>query len=278
MLVSRKKDGSDEAARSLALLWGSHSKTGRSGLNLRAIVTAAIELADAETLEEVSMRRVAERLNVGAMSLYTHVPGKVELTYLMIDTVYSELYADVDEPSRQPGGWRGALEFIAARNWRLYERHPWLLYLINTRPVLGPNASLKYEAELRPLDKLGLQDIEMDAILTLTLMHIEGTARAHANLLRTQRDTGMSDAEWWIINSPLLEKVINTKHFPVASRVGVSAGMEHQSPLNPEHAFTFGLERIFDGVALLIARREQVQTKEIEQSTRSVQAQRGRQR
>ena len=37
------------------------------------------------------------------MSLYTHVPGKSELTDLMFDTVYADLYADVDEPTRQAG-------------------------------------------------------------------------------------------------------------------------------------------------------------------------------
>src|SRR5687768_9160323 len=69
-----------DQARSLALLWGSHTRAGRSGLTLAAIIKAAIEIADAEGLDAVSMRRVAERLDVGAMSLYTHVPGKGELT------------------------------------------------------------------------------------------------------------------------------------------------------------------------------------------------------
>ena len=52
------------------------------------------------------MRMVAEQLKVGTMSLYTHVPGKGELTDLMFDSVYGDLYADVDEPARQSGGWR----------------------------------------------------------------------------------------------------------------------------------------------------------------------------
>jgi AcrR family transcriptional regulator len=253
--VSRKNDEAN-AARILALLWGPQSKPGRSGLTVRAIVAAAVELADAEGLEALSMRQVADRLDVGAMSLYTYVPGKVELTYLMIDTVYGELYADVEEPSQQPGGWRGALEFIAARNWRLYQRHPWLLRLVGTRPVLGPNTSRKYEAELRPLDNLGLSDVEMDSVLALLLTHVEGTARAQANLDQTQRDSGMTDAEWWVVNAPLLAGVLDARLFPVSSRVGQTAGQTHQAAASPAHAFTFGLERILDGVALLVARRQ----------------------
>jgi Tetracyclin repressor-like, C-terminal domain len=119
---------------------------------------------------------------------------------------------------------------------------------------------LKYEAELRPLDNLGLSDVEMDLVLTLILTHIEGTARGQANLEQTQRESGMSDAEWWVINAPLLDKVVDVRRFPIASRVGVSAGQEYQAASNPAHAFSFGLERILDGVALFIAHRQAQQS------------------
>jgi AcrR family transcriptional regulator len=96
------------------------------------------------------MREVAERLDVGTMSLYTYVPSKEDLIDLMLDTAYSELYASVEETSQQPGDWRAALRFIAQRNWDLYIRHPWMLQITSARPAIGPHASLKYEAELRP--------------------------------------------------------------------------------------------------------------------------------
>ncbi|WP_437493945.1 TetR/AcrR family transcriptional regulator [Sorangium sp. So ce1014] len=244
-----------DPAKSLALLWGSHGKPGRSGLTVRAIVSAAIELADAQGLEAVSMRHLADQLKVGTMSLYTHVPGKAELTDLMVDTVFGDLYDDVDAPSRQPGGWRGSLETIAARNWELYQKHPWLLELVKGRPVIGPNASLKYEAELRPLDGLGLTDVEMDSVLTLLLTHVEGTARAQASARRTRQESGMTDVEWWVATAPLLDKVIDARRFPVATRVGQSAGEAYQGASSPEHAFRFGVERILDSVSLLISER-----------------------
>ncbi|MEV7008259.1 TetR/AcrR family transcriptional regulator [Streptosporangium sp. NPDC051022] len=253
--MSGRKGADVDPARSLALLWGAHGKPGRSGLTIRSIVVAAIELADAEGLEAVSMRQVAERLGAGTMSLYTHVPGKAELVDLMVDTAYGRLYDDVDAPSSRPGGWREALEFVAARNWELYRRHPWLLHVVGGRSVLGPNASLKYEAELRPLDGIGLSDLEMDAVLALILTHVEGAARVQANMAQVQRDSGMTDAEWWVINAPLLDKVMDGSRFPVASRVGQAAGQEYQALADPERAFAFGLERILDGVAVLIARR-----------------------
>lgn len=253
--MSPKKLPPADLTRGLALLWGSQTNAGRSGLTLKAIVAAAMEIADTGGLEALSMRRVAEQLGAGTMSLYTHVPGKIELIDLMVDTAYGELYESVDSPAQQPGDWRDRLRFIARQNWDLYRRHPWMLQITTGRPVLGPHATMKYEAELRPLDKLGLSDVEMDAALTLVLTHVEGCARANANFERIQRDTGMTDAEWWVTQEPFLNKVVDPTHFPVATRVGVSAGEAYQAASSPEFAFTFGLERILAGIAELISHK-----------------------
>lgn len=246
-----------DPARSLALLWGPQHRAGRSGLTLAAIVAAAVTVADAEGLAAVSMRRVADALDVGAMSLYTHVPGKGELIDLMIDRAAGELYADVEEPSRQPGGWREAARFIAQRNWELYASHPWLLHVSGARPVMGPHTTRNYEAELRPLDGIGLTDVEMDATLALILSHVSSVARSRWQQQAARQDTGQSDSEWWLAMAPVLEAVMSGQHFPVAARVGQAAGQEHDAVSDPEHAFSFGLERILDGVAALVTRRQE---------------------
>ncbi len=241
-----------DPARSLALLWGSQTEAGRSGLTLKAIVAAAIDISDTYGVDALSMRKVAQHLGVGTMSLYTHVPGKADLIDLMFDTAYGELYESVESPSQQPGGWRGALAFIAKQNWDLYHRHPWMLQAATGRSILGPHATLKYEAELRPLDRLGLSDVEMDAVLTLILTHVEGAARAQIMQDRTRQDTGITDEEWWVSRAPLLDKLIDPTRFPVATRVGQAAGQVYQGAFSPEFAFTFGLERILAGIAELI--------------------------
>lgn len=250
--MNKKRSHLADAAQRLALLWGTQTNPGRSGLTLKAIIMGAIAIADANGVEALSMRSVAERLGVGTMSLYTHVPGKPELFDLMLDTAFGEVYKSVDEPSQQPGDWKDAMRFIAQRNWQLYQSHPWMLQLLPGRPVLGPHASLKYEAELRPLDQLGLSDLEMDATLTLILTHVEGCARSDAAIKRSQRDTGVTDAEWWVVQGPLLEKIIDPTAFPTATRVGTSAGEAFQGASSPEYQFTFGLERILSGVNTLI--------------------------
>lgn len=252
--MRKKKGSAAEPARRLALLWGSQNEAGRSGLTIRAIVAAALAIADADGVEALSMRKVAEQLGVGTMSLYTHIPGKSELIDLMLDTAYGQVYTSVEEPSQQGGDWRDALRFIAQRNWDLYRKHPWMLQITIGRPVLGPHTSLKYEAELRPLDKLGLSDVEMDATLTLILTHVEGCARAQEAIERGQRETDMTEAEWWVAHAPLLEKIIDPALFPVGTRVGTSAGQAYGGASSPEYAFRFGLDRIVAGIAELIAR------------------------
>ena len=74
---------------------------------MEKIVAAAIALADEEGLEQLSMRKVAERLGTGAMSLYRYVPSKAELLDLMLDAIHGE-----DPPPEQTA--RGARASNAA--------------------------------------------------------------------------------------------------------------------------------------------------------------------
>ena len=249
-----KKAPAADPVKTLALLWGSQDRSGRSGLTVRAIVRAAIELADAGGIEAVSMRSVADKLGAGTMSLYTHIPGKPALVELMIDTVNGQLYADLDEPTRQ-GSWRAGLRFIARRNWEMFARHPWLLQIPQGRPVLGPNINRKYEAELRPLDGIGLSDLEMDGVLTMILVHVAGLARWQAALQADREGSGEGDQQWWTAIEPALAAVMDATAFPVGGRVGRAVGEQLQSAGDPGGSLDFGLDRIFDGVGHLIDSR-----------------------
>lgn len=239
--------------KTLALLWGPQDRPGRSGLTVRAIVEEAVAIADTGGLDTVSMRSVAEKLGAGTMSLYTHIPGKSALVDLMIDTVNGELYADLDEPAGQ-GDWRAGLRFIAGKNWELYVRHPWLLQIPQGRPALGPNISRKYEAELRPLDGIGLSDEQMDGVLTMVLVHVQGMARWQAALTADRTDSGADDEQWWTAIEPALAAVMDPSAFPVAGRVGRAVGEQLNSAGDPAGSLEFGLDRILDGVQHLLDR------------------------
>jgi AcrR family transcriptional regulator len=246
--------GSGDPARSLALLWRTREQTGRKGrpeLGVDRIVRAAIEVADAAGLGALSMRRVADQLGVGTMSLYTYVPGKAELLDVMVDTVYGETLRPWD-PALD---WRARLEAIARDGWALYQRHPWLLQVATSRPPLGPNATAKYEYELRAVEGLGLTDIEMDAVVTLVGGFVHGAARGAVEAAQAARDTGMTDEQWWRAHAPLLEKVMDASRFPVAARVGTTVGTAFQAAYHAEHAFEFGLGRLLDGIEALLRSR-----------------------
>ncbi|MER7168425.1 TetR/AcrR family transcriptional regulator [Micromonospora sp. NPDC000207] len=242
-----------DPARSLALLWRTRepvSRGARPPLSVDRIVRQGIDIADAEGLDAVTMRRVGEALGVGTMSVYTYVPGKTELVNVMIDTVYAETARPADLT-----GWRVRLEQIARENWALYRRHPWLLRAETARPVLGPHLLAKYDYELTAVDAIGLTDVEMDGVLTLLLGHVRSAARAAVDQSELERETGLTEGQWWQAHAPWLELFAAGGGYPTAARVGTAAGQAYGAAYSPEHAFEFGLHRVLDGIAVVVADR-----------------------
>lgn len=108
---------------------------GRPAERSRAEITAAaVELADREGLEAVSMRRVASALGTGAASLYRYVATRDDLLDLMIDSTASEY--DLHPPS---GAWQADLLTLAHQARQIMRRHPWLPAMVMSRPTLGPH-------------------------------------------------------------------------------------------------------------------------------------------
>jgi AcrR family transcriptional regulator len=254
--MSSEFSGSGDPARSIALLWRTDERSARGRpptLTVDAIVAAAVELADGSGLAALSMRALAERLGAGTMSLYTHLPGKAELIDLMLDTVLSEIARPAPE-----GAWRPRLEHVARENLALYHRHPWMLELVAFRPPMGPGVIAKYEYELRALEGLGLTDVEMDSVLTLVLEFVRGAARAGLESRLVEQRTGLTDEQWWAAQAPLLDKVIEPGTYPLAGRVGTAASTAYQGLWDAEHAFEFGLQRVLDGIEVLVQGRATV--------------------
>jgi AcrR family transcriptional regulator len=252
---TRHYGGRGDPVRSMELLWGlgpaPRSRGPRQGLTVERIVQAGIDIADADGLGAVSMRRVAERLGVGTMSLYTYVPSKAELVDVMFDRAIGEAPREEVE-----GGWRERLTAVAWADWDLFGRHPWLLQVMAmSRPPLGPNSIAVYDHSLRAIDGIGLTELEMDLVVNIVSVYVQGSARAAAQAATSTSDTGQTDAEWWSVYAPLLEKVFDPEKYPVAARVGEVAGETYQSAYDAKHGFEFGLARILDGVAALIDSR-----------------------
>ena len=246
--------GTGDPARSMALLWRSTGpptvRPGpRSSLDVDRIVAAAVRLADAEGLAAVTMRRVAAEISVAAMTLYNHVPGKGELVDLMLDAVLGELYPDELEVTS--GVWRDRLTTMARTNWDFFLRHPWALHVATGRPPLGPGLMRKYELELRAVDGLGLSELQMDLVVTLVNGFVRGTAGGVQEKADAERLTGISEDQWWAATEPYVAQVFDAERYPTAARVGPVAGAE-VGAYDPERSFDFGLERLLDGIGVLI--------------------------
>jgi hypothetical protein len=123
-------------------------------------------------------------------------------------------------------------------------------------PGLGPGLMAKYEHELRALEDTGLDDVAMDAALTFLLSFIQASERGAADARAAARQSAMDDQQWWAANAPLLARVFDERRYPTAARVGSAAGAAQQGAFNPASAFSFGLERVIDGLAALINRDE----------------------
>lgn len=111
------------------------------------VLAAAVALADEAGLDAVTMRGVAAGLDVEAMSLYHHLPGKEAL----LDGLVTSVMAEVDEATAALGpadDWRTTVRerCLAAR--RVMLRHPWAPALIGSRTSVPPAVYAHYEALL----------------------------------------------------------------------------------------------------------------------------------
>ncbi|MGH7882759.1 MAG: TetR/AcrR family transcriptional regulator [Candidatus Dormibacteraceae bacterium] len=254
--MTHDRSSAGDPARTLELLWRNSNAKGiqhgpRKSLTVDRIVAAAIELADFEGLPVVTMRRVAQALGIAPMSLYTYVPGKAELLDLMLDSIYAQMtHTDLSNKV-----WQKRVEALAQENRDLYQQHPWAAAISTSRPPLGPGLMAKYEHELTAFADLGLDDLEMDSALTYLLSFVQASARSTAEASSVQRDSIMSDEQWWAANAPFLARVFDENKYPTATRVGTAAGATHRGAYSPIHAYKFGLQRVIDGLRVFIEGR-----------------------
>lgn len=214
-------------------------------LTRERILRAGIEIADAEGLAALSMRRIATELDVATMSLYRHVPSKDELVVLMYDAVFG----DVTYPDPPPPSWRECLELGARTQWSLYRRHPWVAQAISfTRPIPAPKAVVHTEWMLRSMDNLGLADQRLLHIAVTVANYVRGTAVNFEMEAEARRDTGITDEEWMAEQDAVFEEIFADGRYPIMGRIAMTPDMD----LNLDSLFEFGLARLLDGIEVLV--------------------------
>jgi AcrR family transcriptional regulator len=250
--MTREYSGGKDPTQSMALLWQGRERPSRGpkpGLSVEAIVQAAIRVADSEGLAALSMRRVADELGVGTMSLYRYVPNKSVLLDVMMDTVIGEALG-ADEPS---GGWRVKLEASAREELALLLRHPWMLQVAVGRPVLGPNELAAVERQLGVVAGLGLTEHEMMGVIGLVDSHVRGVAQLFVDAAQAAQRTGVSDEQFWTAVSSGLEAAVREDRFPLLWKVSTAGVFDPAA--DEMFLFEFGLQRVLDGVETLVEAR-----------------------
>ena len=243
--------GSGDPRRTIDLLWGIHRRRRgpKPSLSSEEVVAKALQITDRDGLGGLSMRKLADELGITAMSLYGYVPSKAELLDVMADRAYGEIALPADPAAR----WPQRLAALARQHWTLLLSHPWLLQISASRPLLGPNMTALYDSELAAVDGLGLTSIEMDLTVSLLDDYVRGAARGAVEAAEAHARTGISDQQWWEAYGPLLAEVVDPARYPTAIRVGTAAGAEYGAAHDPARSFTFGLQRIIDGIEALIS-------------------------
>lgn len=151
-------------AAALDTVWSrdEEQSSGPQPLSREAIVLAAIEIADADGLEAVSIRRLATKLDARPMSLYSHIDRKGDLIDLMVDEVMAGAVIPGGPPTDD---WREALRQIAQRTRETTRAHPWMIAAAFHRPFLGPNALRHIDQSLAAVSELPLSPERKRAVL-----------------------------------------------------------------------------------------------------------------
>jgi AcrR family transcriptional regulator len=235
------------------LLWGTPQRPRRGpkpSLSLERIVTEAIALADAEGLANLSMQHLAERLGCAKMALYRYVPGKAELVALMLDAGLGDPPSASPAEAAAPGQpaapgeepWRAVLRLWATTIFGRYRAHPWAIEASAGPRPTGPHELAWMETALAALAGTGLTGPErLDAVVLLN---------GHVRSL-VQVTSGGDDLEAEIARQ--VGAVVSA--YPDRYPQVLAAFAGSPQPAGRDNALDFGIGRILDGLAALIATR-----------------------
>ena len=210
-----------------------------SAPDLPTIVEAAVDLADREGLEAVSLRRVAAALGSGTASFYRVLDTRDELLERMVDAVLGRYI-----PPDPSGDWRADLYAVARNRRAMLTAHPWLGLELAGRPAIGPHALAHHEQAMAAA--AGYADdpsTASSAVETVLGFVLGSTARELAETQRLRR-TGLTADQWRISVAPYLQQALDSGAYPHLGRM-----VREAEDLGPDQRFEQGLACVMAGLA-----------------------------
>jgi AcrR family transcriptional regulator len=208
---------------------------------IERIVDAALQIIDAEGLDELSMRSLATRLNSSTATLYRHFPTREALLQGVIDRVLGEV--DVDAANYRSLEWRQACEKIATGTFEAFRSHRQAALLLADHTPVGPNAAAVRERMVAVLIDGGLA-VEMAARSAAMIGHL---ILGFAIQLGGERE--MTDADRQAFRQAI--HGMDLTDFPATAAVRQA----RWRPTSVEEEFTFALEMVLDGLSRLRGER-----------------------
>jgi AcrR family transcriptional regulator len=200
------------------------------------VLTTAVAFADRHGLEALSMRKLADELGAGAMSLYHYVPNKEQLIDGMVEIVFSEI-----EPPSLELDWKTAMRRRAVSTREALNRHRWAVGLMEGRMNPGLASIRIREAILGCLREAGFS-IEMTIqAYSVQDAYIYGFALQERSLPFESAEESTAVAEATTQGVADL-----AEHFPYLAEV--VAGHVATVGYDFTAAFDYGLDLILDGL------------------------------
>lgn len=222
------------------------ARRGQPTLSREQIVSAALELLDADGLDGLTMRRLGARLGAGATSVYWYVANKDELLELAIDEVMSE----VEIPDPEKFGWRAAAGEYARRMRAMILRHSWISALLGVHPAIGPNALRVSDQAIGVLSAAGFSGPQLAYASYLLMSHAIGSATTESAMRTATASAGKNANELVSEMEPYLQSVASQYPNYVAWWSEARAIDWEKSQ---DEGFAFGLERLLDGLESWLA-------------------------
>ena len=149
----------------------------RGSLSRERVLLAAIAQADAGGLETLTMRTLADTLDVAPMALYRHVANKDDLIDAMVDVVFGEI-----GPPSGAGDWKAAMRRRAISVRDALLRHRWAVGLMESRRHPGPANLRHHDAVIGRLRAAGFDMAATAHAYSVLDAYIYGFALTKLNL------------------------------------------------------------------------------------------------
>lgn len=196
------------------------------------VLSAAVSIADERGIGALSMRQLGARLGVEAMSLYNHVRSKDEILDGIVETVVEEIAVP-----RSGADWRSAMRERAVSARRAFDRHPWVVVLMDSRMSAGPSRLHYFDAMLGTLRGAGFPYELATRAFSVLDCYIYGFAVQKSNFTAG----GGDQAE----RAGAFRSAVPAETYPHLARV---AELTAAAGYDEDADFDFGLELILDGL------------------------------